>query len=69
MLEVLEPNVAALTEFQKKQYRMDFFVGIFDLGSNDGFVLEAQYLRRISALGLDVVFDIYCSGRAAVANV
>ena len=48
-----------LQEFRKRGYKMDIFIGIFDIGDNMGCVLKNTLLRRVMQLGVDLDLDFY----------
>lgn len=60
LLNVLEPKAAVLQQLRDLDLRLDFFVGVFGSEGNFVLVLEHTLMKRLGALGVDLVFDVYC---------
>lgn len=55
----LKERELALREFRSKGYRLDCFIGIFEIGDGDEVFLSASELKVLVDLGLDVCFDLF----------
>ncbi|MGE0481162.1 MAG: DUF4279 domain-containing protein [Phycisphaerae bacterium] len=59
LLARIEPHSHDLGALHSRDVRMDFFLGCF-LGSDQcGFWLPSTLVRRVTALGASLTFDIY----------
>ncbi len=58
LLQHLEPRRAALEQL-RGQARICLFCGFSSGNGQGGFTLTPEVLRRISALGLELVLDLY----------
>ena len=61
LVSKLWQHTEVLQELRKRGYRMDIFIGVFDLNDNTGFVLSNALLMRLMRLGVDLDLDIYPS--------
>jgi len=48
-----------LAELRSRGYRLDLFVGVFEIGDGDEVSLPTSELRVLADLHLDVCFDLY----------
>jgi len=51
-----------------KQFRAEFFVGIFSGTTQVGITLTASTIQRLSELGLSMGLDVYCNAEASSAT-
>jgi hypothetical protein len=58
LLEFIEQKLPVLKELGKN-CEMDLFCGYSSGNGQGSFVLEAELLKRITVLPIDIVFDIY----------
>lgn len=51
-----------------KQFRAEFFVGIFSDTTQAGITLTASTIQRLSELGLSIGLDVYCNAEASATT-
>jgi uncharacterized protein DUF4279 len=59
LLTRLEGHEIVLKQLKWRGYRLDFFVGVFEIDGNTGLEVSADTLRRIGELGADLDLDLY----------
>jgi hypothetical protein len=55
----LQPVVAHLQQMITEGYETDILIGIFTTGQQGCWSVSAEVLRRLSTLGVSLVFDVY----------
>ena len=62
LLELLTPRAPEIRRLRAMGYDTNFFCGLFPPGDWAGFLLPADVLRQVSALGANLGVEIYANG-------